>query len=86
MFSIAALSYTLTDYTVYERITLNWSTRSHLVWNHASKCFKYICSNDNTYRALDDISILTKNRAIAEYGLLVSIKLLLVFATIASSG
>ncbi|XP_058794718.1 GATOR complex protein MIOS-B [Phymastichus coffea] len=65
-----ALSYTLTDYTVYERITLNWSTRSHLVWNHASKSFKYICCNDNIYRALDDISILTKNRASAEYGLL----------------
>lgn len=63
----------LTDYTVYERITLNWSTRSHLVWNHASKCFKYICSNDNIYKPLRDISILTKSRALAEYGLLVNI-------------
>ncbi|OXU30787.1 hypothetical protein TSAR_008781 [Trichomalopsis sarcophagae] len=60
----------LTDYTVYERITLNWSTRSHLVWNHASKSFKYICSNDHTYKALGDISISTKSRALAEYGLL----------------
>lgn len=62
----------LTDYTVYERITLNWSTRSHLVWNHASKSFKYICSNDHTYEALGDISTSTKSRALAEYGLLVN--------------
>ncbi|KAJ8676074.1 hypothetical protein QAD02_011860 [Eretmocerus hayati] len=60
----------LTDYTVYERITLNWSTRSHLVWNHASKSFKYMHSNDNIYKSLDDISILTKSRAISDYGLL----------------
>lgn len=62
----------LTDYTVCERITVNWSTRSHLAWNHASKSFKYICSNDNIYKALNDISILTKTRAASEYGLLVS--------------
>ncbi|XP_076291746.1 GATOR complex protein mio isoform X1 [Lasioglossum baleicum] len=60
----------LTDYTVCERITVNWSTRSHLAWNHASKSFKYICNNDNIYKALDDISILTKTRAASEYGLL----------------
>ncbi|XP_012282534.1 GATOR complex protein MIOS-B [Orussus abietinus] len=60
----------LTDYTVFERITVNWSARSHLAWNHASKSFKYIHSGDNIYKALDDISILTKSRAIAEYGLL----------------
>ncbi|XP_031849285.1 GATOR complex protein mio isoform X3 [Nomia melanderi] len=60
----------LTDYTVCERITVNWSTRSHLAWNHASKSFKYICSNDSIYKALDDISILTKTRAASEYGLL----------------
>lgn len=60
----------LTDYTVCERITVNWSTRSHLAWNHASKSFKYICNDDNIYKALDDISILTKTRAASEYGLL----------------
>ncbi|XP_014229294.1 GATOR complex protein MIOS-B [Trichogramma pretiosum] len=60
----------LTDYTVYERITLNWSTRSHLVWNHASKSYKYICSNDNIYKGLNDISILLNRRALSGYGLL----------------
>ncbi|KAG7207947.1 hypothetical protein KM043_009533 [Ampulex compressa] len=60
----------ITDYTVCERITINWSTRSHLAWNHASKSFKYIYSTDNIYKALDDISILTKTRATLEYGLL----------------
>lgn len=61
----------LTDYTVYERITLNWSTRSHLMWNHASKAFNYITCNDGIYKTLGDISILTKSRALTEYGLLV---------------
>ncbi|XP_014207535.2 GATOR complex protein MIOS-A [Copidosoma floridanum] len=60
----------LTDYTVNERITLNWSARSHLVWNHSSKTFKYICSSDKIYKDLGDISILTKKRAMAGYGLL----------------
>ncbi|XP_015172042.1 PREDICTED: WD repeat-containing protein mio [Polistes dominula] len=60
----------LTDYTVCERITVNWSTRSYMVWNHASKSFKYICSSDNIYKSIDDISILTKTRALADYGLL----------------
>lgn len=43
-----------------------------MAWNHASKSFKYICSNDNIYKSIDDISILTKTRALADYGLLVS--------------
>ncbi|KAK0099087.1 hypothetical protein PV326_006551 [Microctonus aethiopoides] len=58
------------DYTVYERITINWSTRSHLVWNHASKAFKYISSSDGIYRTFDDIAVLTKKRAFVDYGLL----------------
>lgn len=61
----------ITDYTVYERITINWSARSYIVWNHASKSFKYISSNDNVYKSFEDISILTKTRAQTEYGLLV---------------
>lgn len=62
----------ITDYTVWERITVSWSSGSHLTWNHAFKSLKYIHSEDNTYKALDDIAILTKKRANAEYGLLVS--------------
>ncbi|KAH0544233.1 GATOR complex protein MIOS-B [Cotesia glomerata] len=60
----------ITDYTVYERVTVNWSTRSHLVWNHATKALKYISSSDNVYKALDDIAILTKRRALVDYGLI----------------
>lgn len=62
----------VTDYTVCERITLNWSARSCLMWNYAFKSFKYINKEDNIYKELNDISILTKRRAILEYGLLVS--------------
>lgn len=62
----------VTDYTVSERITLNWSARSCLMWNCAFKSFKYIHSEDSVYKELDDISVLTKRRAMFEYGLLVS--------------
>jgi len=61
----------VTDYTVCERITLNWSARSCLMWNYAFKSFKYVHNEDNVYKALDDISVLTKKRAMFEYGLLV---------------
>ncbi|EFN84236.1 GATOR complex protein MIOS [Harpegnathos saltator] len=60
----------ITDYTVWERITVSWSSGSHLTWNHAFKSLKYIHSEDNPYKTLDDIAILTKKRANAEYGLL----------------
>ncbi|XP_046467941.1 GATOR2 complex protein MIOS [Neodiprion pinetum] len=60
----------LTDYTVFERITINWSTKSYLAWNHASKSFKYIYSTDNIYKSLNDISLQTKSRAMRDYGLL----------------
>ncbi|XP_071561781.1 GATOR2 complex protein MIOS-B [Temnothorax nylanderi] len=60
----------VTDYTVSERITLNWSARSCLMWNCAFKSFKYIHSEDSVYKELDDISVLTKRRAMFEYGLL----------------
>ncbi|KAL6266417.1 hypothetical protein P5V15_003268 [Pogonomyrmex californicus] len=60
----------VTDYTVSERITLNWSARSCLMWNCAFKSFKYIHSEDSVYKELDDISVVTKRRAMLEYGLL----------------
>ncbi|XP_063974813.1 GATOR2 complex protein MIOS [Diachasmimorpha longicaudata] len=60
----------LSDYTVYERITINWSTRSHIAWNHASKAIKYLSSSDSIYRGFDDIAILVKKRAFTDYGLL----------------
>ncbi|KAM0726260.1 GATOR2 complex protein MIOS-B [Formica fusca] len=60
----------VTDYTVCERITLNWSARSCLMWNYAFKSFKYINSEDSIYKELNDISVLTKRRAMLEYGLL----------------
>lgn len=42
------------------------------MWNYAFKSYKYIHSEDNVYKELDDISVLTKKRAMIEYGLLVS--------------
>lgn len=42
------------------------------MWNYAFKSFKYVRSEDSVYKEFDDISVLTKRRAMFEYGLLVS--------------
>lgn len=58
---------------MWERITVSWSVESHLTWNHAFKSLKYIHNEDSVYKTLDDIAILIRKRANAEYGLLVSV-------------
>lgn len=57
---------TMTDYLVYDRITLNSSPHSNLVWTHGRKIMKYITDNNNS---LQDISQKIKQRAVNEYGL-----------------
>ncbi|KAL3269121.1 hypothetical protein HHI36_008202 [Cryptolaemus montrouzieri] len=63
-FLTIALSGSIIDYTVFDRITLNWGATSHVVWTYGCKTMKYI--QDNT---LNDISYKIKKRAKLEYGL-----------------
>jgi len=67
-----ALSGTITDYVVFERITLNWSPRSHVVWTHGRRTLKVISEKNTVYSSLSDISVKLKRRALNGYGLKVS--------------
>ncbi|CAH0752477.1 unnamed protein product [Bemisia tabaci] len=65
-----ALTGVLTDYSVFERMTLNWSPCSHVVWTFGRRTLKMISEKDeNVYSQLDDVSVLIKERALSGYGL-----------------
>ncbi|PSN33611.1 WD repeat-containing protein mio [Blattella germanica] len=60
---------TIKDYVVYERITLNWSPTSHIVWTHGRRTLKLISDKDPIYNCFNDISVRLKRRALSDYGL-----------------
>lgn len=57
------------DYTVFDRITLNWATNSNLVWTCGRKTLKFVTDGNGLYSCLDDISQKIKTRASKGYGL-----------------
>lgn len=58
---------TITDYTVSERITLNWgSGAGPIVWSHGNTLLKLF--SGNFAPITDDISMKIKRRANTEYG------------------
>ncbi|XP_069700640.1 GATOR2 complex protein MIOS [Periplaneta americana] len=64
-----ALTGNITDYVVFERITLNWSPCSHIVWTHGRRTLKLIKDKDAVYNCINDISVRLKRRALSDYGL-----------------
>ncbi|KAL1137877.1 hypothetical protein AAG570_009573 [Ranatra chinensis] len=71
---VLTLQGTLTDFCVFERITLNWSQTSHLVWTHGQNTLKMMCDSDTIYDSIGDISSLIKKRALLDYGLKTELK------------
>ncbi|XP_054286757.1 GATOR complex protein MIOS [Macrosteles quadrilineatus] len=65
----ASLSGALTDYTVFERMTVNWSSGSHVVWTFGRRTLKLISDKDTIYDNFEDISTKIKYRATVGYGL-----------------
>ncbi|XP_014242242.1 GATOR complex protein MIOS-B [Cimex lectularius] len=63
------LSGSMTDYTIFERITLNWSQSCNLVWTHGQRMLKSVPVSDPSYSIFGDISSLMKKRAFQGYGL-----------------
>ncbi|XP_065221938.1 GATOR2 complex protein MIOS-B [Planococcus citri] len=59
----------ITDYTVFERMTLNWSPSTHIVWTYGRRHLKLISDQDRIYANIHDLTPKIKRRAIAEYGL-----------------
>ncbi|KAG8255982.1 hypothetical protein J6590_079341, partial [Homalodisca vitripennis] len=66
---LANQSGSLADYTVFERMTVNWSHGSHLVWTFGRRTLKLISDRDPIYSGLEDIATKIKRRALAGYGL-----------------
>jgi len=62
-------SLNICDHTVVDRITLNWSPSSKLVWNCGRQILQYIDETDSVYDRLEDISVTMRRRAINGYGL-----------------
>ncbi|XP_025204339.1 GATOR complex protein MIOS [Melanaphis sacchari] len=59
----------LNDYFVFERMTLNWSTKSSIAWTYGQHNLKYISDKDLVYSSFEDISTTIKMRAFSQYGI-----------------
>lgn len=57
------------DYTVFDRITLNWAPNSNIAWTYGRKTMKYVGENASIHSELKDISYKIKQRALTNYGL-----------------
>lgn len=57
------------DYTVSERVTLNFSPSQHLVRSVGRRNLKMIDESSGMYEKLDDIAFTMKQRALSDYGL-----------------
>ncbi|KAL3176792.1 hypothetical protein MRX96_039633 [Rhipicephalus microplus] len=57
------------DYTVFDRITLNWSPPSELVWTQGRKLVHCWDDRDNSYELSGDIAVKMRKRAHLGYGL-----------------
>ncbi|GFT39799.1 GATOR complex protein MIOS [Nephila pilipes] len=58
----------LLDYTIFDRITLNWSPTSEIVWTFGRKILQCVDSRDEFYLCLNDISVKMRKRACQGYG------------------
>lgn len=63
------LNGSIMDYTVFERMTLNWSSMSNVVWTCGQRTLKMVSDADDIYEQLGDISSAMKKRALRGYGL-----------------
>ncbi|XP_027194513.2 GATOR complex protein mio [Dermatophagoides pteronyssinus] len=57
------------DFKVVDRITLNWSPISEIIWTHGKKILQCIDSRDSIYKEIDDIAVRMRKLAIDGYGL-----------------
>ncbi|KAG8195761.1 hypothetical protein JTE90_010637 [Oedothorax gibbosus] len=62
----------LLDYIIFDRITLNWSPTSEIVWTFGRKVLQSLDSRDEFYDRLNDISVKMRKRACQGYGLTMS--------------
>lgn len=63
-----SLSGCIKDYVVFERITLNSSPNSAILWSYGRRTLRYVTDKDS-YIVPEDISVKIKRRALKGYGL-----------------
>lgn len=68
-FLAIAVTGAITDYTVFDRITLNWASNSNITWTYGRKTIKYMDESSNIHSVLQDVSEKIKQRACTSYGL-----------------
>lgn len=56
---------------ICDRITLNWSPICEIVWTKGKRILQCLSSRDEKYKAMDDISVNMRHRAITNYGMVV---------------
>ena len=62
----------LYDYTIKERVTLNWSVQNSFVWNGSESRLHLLDEESEALQNPKEISILIKERALKGYGSFVS--------------
>lgn len=63
----------LVDYSVEERITVNWSATSALVWTQGKRTLQQVDCQHPVYGHYDDVLTAIVTRARKKYGLYVSV-------------
>lgn len=68
-FLAVTMTGTICDYTVFDRITLNYAPNSNVTWTYGHKTIKYVDESNAVHRVLEDVSSKMKSRAKTSYGL-----------------
>ena len=64
LFILFALSGKLSDFTIFERITMNWSPGFSFTWSNGGRRLNLVSDESDTYDQLEDISVVMRDRAL----------------------
>ncbi|XP_037089925.1 GATOR complex protein MIOS-like [Pollicipes pollicipes] len=56
------------DFTIFERITMNWSPCFSFVWSNGGRKVNLVGDEDDIYDQLEDIALVMRDRALRGYG------------------
>ena len=54
----------LSDFTIFERITMNWSPGFSFIWSNGGRRLNLVSDESDTYDQLEDISVVMRDRAL----------------------
>ncbi|XP_043215584.1 GATOR complex protein MIOS-A-like isoform X2 [Amphibalanus amphitrite] len=65
---VSSASGKLSDFTIFERITMNWSPGFSFIWSNGGRRLNLVSDESDTYDQLEDISVVMRDRALKGYG------------------